>query len=78
MRARTLTLLICAVALTTASTAQVPTLIKDINPTGNSNVALLTYFESEVFFMATDGVYTARVQDHEGRTLHHQLVVIEH
>lgn len=56
MRARTLTLLTCATALATTSPAQVPTLIKDINPTGTSNVVFLTCFGSGFYFSATDGV----------------------
>ena len=56
MRTLTLTLPICAVLFGAASTAQVPTLLKDINPTGNSNVNNLTCFGDVVYFNATDGV----------------------
>lgn len=55
MQARTSTLLTCVIALTITTTAQVPVLVKDINPTGNSGVALLTCFGGEVYFSATDG-----------------------
>lgn len=55
MRTRTLTLLTCAVWFT-ISTAQIPTLLKDINPTGNSNASGFACFGGVTYFSATDGV----------------------
>lgn len=66
MRARTLSLLICAAAFSTPSTAQVPSLLKDINPTGNSNVIHLTCFGDVVYFNATDGVHGAELWRTDG------------
>lgn len=56
MQARTHTLLTCAAALSLSAVAQIPTLVKDINPTGNSGVASLTCFGGGVYFSANDGV----------------------
>ncbi len=55
MRSRILTLLTCAATLGPASFAQLPALLKDINPTGNSNVNGLTCVGDQVYFSATDG-----------------------
>lgn len=56
MRARISTLAITIAALGAVSTAQVPTLVKDINPTGNSGAGLFTCFNGTVYFSANDGV----------------------
>jgi len=61
MRSRTLTLLTCAATFITAATAQLPTLLKDINPTGGSNAIYLTCFGDLVYFNATDGVHGAEL-----------------
>lgn len=56
MNARTLTLLIPIVVACESATAQVPVLLKDINPSGNSNPGLFTCVGDMVYFSATDGV----------------------
>ena len=56
MRARTSLLLICTVVLAAASTAQVPVLLKDINPNGASNPGGFTCIGGVVYFSANDGV----------------------
>lgn len=66
MRSLNITLLICAFTSGVASTAQVPTLLKDINPTGNSNVNYLTCFGDVVYFNATDGVHGAELWKTDG------------
>lgn len=66
MLARTLTLLICVGALASATTAQIPVLVKDINPNGNSGVAFLTCYGGEVFFSATDGVHGVELWKTDG------------
>lgn len=66
MQFRTLTLLTVSGALSLASTAQVPTLVKDINPTGNSGVAFLTCFGGETYFSAIDGVHGVELWKTDG------------
>lgn len=56
MRARILTLLTYTILNGIASTAQVPILLKDINPTGNSNPIGFKCFGAVTYFSATDGV----------------------
>ena len=66
MRSRTLTLLICTAVFGTASTAQGPTLLKDINPTGGSNANYLTCFGDVVYFNANDGVHGSELWKTDG------------
>lgn len=66
MQARTITLLTCAVAFSTSTSAQTPTLVKDINPTGNSGVAYLTCFGGGVYFSANDGVHGVELWKSDG------------
>ena len=68
MHARTLTLFTCAAVVTKALIAQGPTLIKDINPTGNSNVAFLTCYGDGVYFSAVDDVHGVELWRSDGTT----------
>ncbi len=49
-----------------ASSAQAPTLVKDINPAGGSNIAFLTCVGDLVYFRATDNVHGAELWRTDG------------
>ena len=66
MRTRTLALLFSTVLFGAASMAQVPVLLKDINPTGNPYVSGLTCFGDVLYFDATDGVHGVELWKTDG------------
>lgn len=68
MRSTLLSLLLGASGPIMLCTAQTPTLIKDINPSGASNVAHLTCIDGTVYFQASDGVHGAEIWKSDGTT----------
>lgn len=66
MRARSFTLFISTFILAAIATAQVPVLLKDINPNGASNPGGFTCISGVVYFSANDGVHGTELWKTDG------------
>ncbi|MGV3637668.1 MAG: ELWxxDGT repeat protein, partial [Flavobacteriales bacterium] len=66
MRSSLLSLLFGASGSIMLCTAQTPTLLKDINPSGASNIANMTCIDGTVYFQATDGVHGSELWKSDG------------
>lgn len=74
MRSQRLSLIVLSSMVALIGTAQTPVLLKDINPSGNSNASFLTCIDGTIYFQANDGVHGAELWRSDG-TLDGTLMV---